>query len=70
MRVISRNIRLDLRDILNERCIIATVMERRNAVSAVCCTIHDLNGEGENGLLLSASHPVTDLSFTPTLLPA
>lgn len=48
---------------------LATVMERRNAVSAFCCTIRDLNGEGENGLLLSASFPVTDLSFTPTLLP-
>lgn len=46
-----------------------TVMERHNAVSAFCCTIRDLNGEGENGLLLSVSHSVTDLSFTPTLLP-
>lgn len=49
--------------------LLATVMERRNAVSAFCCTIHDLNGEGENGFLLSASCPITDLSFTPTLLP-
>lgn len=48
---------------------LATVMERRSAVSAFCCTICDLNDEGENGLLLSASPPITDLSFTPTLLP-
>lgn len=48
---------------------LATVMERRSAVSEFCCTIRDLSDEGENGLLLSASPPITDLSFTPTLLP-
>lgn len=49
--------------------LLATVLERCNAVSAFSCTFRDLSGEGENGLLLSASCPVTDLSFTPTLLP-
>lgn len=48
---------------------LATVMERHSAVSAFCCTICDLNDKRENGLLLSASAPITDLSFTPTLLP-
>lgn len=49
--------------------LLATAMKKCNAVSVFCCTIHDLNGVGENGFLLSASRPVKDLSFTPTLLP-